>query len=82
MRIAIIGSGVSGLTSAYLLSPSHEITIFEKSDRIGGHAHTIIVEEDGKKIAVDNGFMVYNPERYPNFVQLLNQLGVEYSRPL
>jgi predicted NAD/FAD-binding protein len=77
MRIAIIGSGVSGLTSAYLLSPSHEITIFEKSDRIGGHAHTIIVKEDGKKIAVDNGFMVYNPERYPNFVQLLNQLGVE-----
>ncbi len=77
MKIAIIGSGVSGLTSAYLLSSQHEVTLFEKSDRIGGHAHTIIVEENGNKIAVDNGFMVYNPDRYPNFVKLLEQLNIK-----
>lgn len=76
MKIAIIGSGVSGLVTAYLLAPHHEVTLFEKDSRIGGHAHTIHIKEKGEDIAVDNGFMVYNPERYPNFVGLLQQLDV------
>lgn len=77
MRIAIIGSGVSGLTSAYLLSPHHKVTVYEKDSRLGGHAHTLFVGKGTKKIAVDNGFMVYNPQMYPNFIGLLDELGVE-----
>ena len=76
MKIAIIGSGISGLVSSYLLSPHHEVTLFEKDSRIGGHSHTQYIKEKGKTISVDNGFMVYNPQRYPNFVNLLRQLGV------
>lgn len=76
MRIAVIGSGVSGLVSAYLLAPHHEVVVFEKYDRIGGHAHTIAVKEGAETIPVDNGFMVYNPEQYPNFIKLLDELGV------
>lgn len=76
MKIAIIGSGVSGLVSAYLLSPYHEVILYEKSDRLGGHAHTLFVKNGKKEIPVDNGFMVYNPERYPNFVKLLEELHI------
>lgn len=76
MKIAVVGSGVSGLVSAYLASKHHEVTIYEKANRLGGHAHTITVNEDGKEIKVDNGFMVFNPDRYPNFVALLGELGV------
>lgn len=68
MKIAVIGSGVSGLVSAYLLAPHHQVVIIEKSARIGGHAHTLMVKEGSQTIPVDNGFMVYNPERYPNFI--------------
>ncbi|NTW32732.1 MAG: FAD-dependent oxidoreductase [Bacteroidetes bacterium] len=75
MKIAIIGSGVSGLVSAYYLSKEHDVTIYEKDNRIGGHAHTIFVEDN--KIAVDNGFMVFNPPKYPNFIKLLSELGVD-----
>lgn len=77
MKIAVIGSGVSGLASAYLLAQHHEVTIFEKSDRLGGHAHTLHVSENGQDIAVDNGFMVFNPKRYPFFVRWMNELGIE-----
>ena len=77
MKIAIVGSGVSGLVSAYLLSTKYEVTLFEKDSRLGGHSHTLFIKENGKEIAVDNGFMVYNPERYPNFVKLLEKLGVK-----
>lgn len=80
MKIAVIGSGVSGLVSAYLLSENHAVTVFEKDKRIGGHAHTIQLEESGEKIAVDNGFMVYNPDRYPYFVKLLEELKVKTTK--
>jgi predicted NAD/FAD-binding protein len=76
MKIAVIGSGVSGLVSAYLLAPHHKVVMFEKNARIGGHAHTLTVKEGSQSIPVDNGFMVYNPERYPNFIKLLDELGV------
>lgn len=77
MKIAVIGSGVSGLVSAYLLARDHEVKIFEADNRLGGHAHTITVDANGQKIGVDNGFMVFNPVRYPHFVKLLERLDVE-----
>ncbi len=77
MKVAIIGSGISGLTTGYLLSRNHDITMFEKNDYIGGHTHTHDIEYEGKNWAVDSGFIVYNERTYPNFIKLLDQLGVE-----
>ena len=76
MKIAIIGSGISGLTSAYLLSKEHQVTVFESDSRIGGHTHTVDVEINGKTTSVDTGFIVFNDWTYPNFIALLEQLGV------
>lgn len=77
MKIAIIGTGVSGLVSAHMLKDLHDITVFEEQDRIGGHVHTVDVEQDGITYAVDTGFIVYNDWTYPNFIRLLEALGVE-----
>jgi predicted NAD/FAD-binding protein len=77
MRIAIIGTGISGMLAAYLLHRDHEITVFEAADYIGGHTNTIHVRLDGLTYAVDTGFVVFNDWTYPNFIQLLTQLGVE-----
>ncbi|MCA4962831.1 NAD(P)/FAD-dependent oxidoreductase [Pseudomonas sp. Y24-6] len=79
MKIAIIGSGISGLTSAHLLNRSHEITLFEASDWIGGHTHTVDVTVDGRNYAVDTGFIVFNDWTYPNFIRLLGLLGVRFK---
>ena len=79
MNIAIIGSGISGLTSAYLLNRSHEITVFEASDWVGGHTHTVDVTVEGRSYAVDTGFIVFNDWTYPNFIRLLEQLGVGFK---
>lgn len=79
MRIAIIGSGISGLTSAYLLNRRHDITVFEASDWIGGHTHTVDVEVGGRQYAVDTGFIVFNDWTYPNFIRLLDHLGVGFK---
>ncbi len=76
MKIAIIGSGISGLTSAYYLNDKHDIQIFEAGDYIGGHTATIDVELDGKKYAVDTGFIVYNDRTYPRFIKMMNEIGV------
>ena len=73
MKVAIIGSGVSGLVSAYLLSRKYEVTIFEKENRAGGHANTVSVTDSEKKYNLDVGFIVYNEKTYPKFTQLLNQ---------
>jgi predicted NAD/FAD-binding protein len=75
-RIAIIGSGISGLTAAHLLHRDHDITVFEANDYIGGHTNTLDVDLDGESHAVDTGFIVYNEKNYPNFVRLLDRLGV------
>ena len=77
MKIAIIGSGISGLTSAYLLNRNHDITVFEANDYIGGHTHTHNIKIKNKEYAVDTGFIVYNERTYPNFIKLLDTLGVE-----
>ena len=72
MKIAIVGTGISGLTSAYLLDRKHEIIVFEKNDYIGGHTHTHSISSREKIIPIDSGFIVYNEETYPNFIKLLN----------
>ncbi|HEX5842251.1 MAG TPA: FAD-dependent oxidoreductase [Pseudomonas sp.] len=79
MKIAIIGSGIAGLTSAYLLNRSHDITVFEAGDWIGGHTHTVEVQVAGQRYAVDTGFIVFNDWTYPNFIRLLSQLGVGFK---
>jgi predicted NAD/FAD-binding protein len=80
MKIAIIGTGISGMVAAYLLHRDHEITVFEAAGYIGGHTNTIDVELDGRVYAVDTGFIVFNDWTYPNFIALLTKLGVE-SQP-
>ncbi|MFC4863088.1 NAD(P)/FAD-dependent oxidoreductase [Pseudomonas sp. MAHUQ-62] len=80
MRIAIIGTGISGLTCAHLLSRRHEVTVFEASDWIGGHTHTVDVQWQDRSYSVDTGFIVFNDWTYPNFIRLLQQLRVA-SRP-
>jgi len=87
-RIAIIGSGVSGLTCAHYLGMQHEVTVFEANDYIGGHVNTIDVAlQDGKKAksgneersAIDTGFIVFNERTYPNFFRLLHELQVPFQ---
>lgn len=76
-RIAIVGSGISGLACARFLHPHHDITVFEKDDRIGGHSHTVAVSEGGRDLPLDTGFMVYNEVTYPLLTRLFHELGVE-----
>lgn len=77
MRIAIVGTGISGMLVAHLLHRHHDITVFEADDRIGGHTNTVDVELGGRTFAVDTGFIVYNDWTYPNFIRLLDRLGVD-----
>jgi predicted NAD/FAD-binding protein len=79
MKVAIVGSGISGLTSAYLLNRSHDITVFEAEDWIGGHTHTVDVQVNGRDYAIDTGFIVFNDWTYPNFIRLLDSLGVTFK---
>ncbi|MDX6634246.1 MAG: uncharacterized protein QOF06_449 [Solirubrobacterales bacterium] len=76
MRIAIVGTGISGLTAAHKLVPEHEIVVYEASDRIGGHTHTVPVEAEDGTHWIDTGFIVFNDRNYPNFEALLGELGV------
>ena len=76
-NIAIIGSGISGLTSAYLLSQKHKVTVFEKNDYIGGHTATVDIDYHQTSYQLDTGFIVFNDKTYPNFLKLLAQIGVE-----
>ncbi|TEW52864.1 NAD(P)/FAD-dependent oxidoreductase [Psychromonas algicola] len=75
-NIAIIGSGVSGLTAAYLLSKKHNVTVFEKNDYIGGHTATVEIEKDGQTYVLDTGFIVFNDKTYPNYLALLDEIGI------
>ncbi|WGZ92504.1 MAG: NAD(P)-binding protein [Candidatus Thiothrix putei] len=75
--VAIIGSGITGLASAWLLHPRYNVTLFEKNAYIGGHTHTIDVPEQDRQIPVDTGFIVYNDRNYPNLIGLFAQLGIE-----
>ncbi|TDF38638.1 FAD-dependent oxidoreductase [Alteromonadaceae bacterium M269] len=75
-RIAIIGTGISGLTCAHLLADKHEVSVFEANDYIGGHTATVDVEVGQRKYAIDTGFIVYNDWTYPNFIKLMKKLNV------
>jgi predicted NAD/FAD-binding protein len=75
-KIAVIGAGISGLLSAYLLSREHDVTLFEANEYLGGHTHTKSVQSGGKTYPVNTGFIVYNDWTYPNFIKLMTQLGV------
>ncbi len=77
MKMAIVGTGISGLTAAYMLQGDHDVHVFEANNYIGGHTNTIIVKEDNKKIPVDTGFIVFNKKNYPNLCKLFDVLGVE-----
>ena len=77
MQIAVIGSGVSGLSAAWLLSEKHRVVLYEKDDRLGGHANTQLVDVGGAELAVDTGFLVYNELNYPNLSALFRHLGIE-----
>jgi predicted NAD/FAD-binding protein len=76
-RIAVVGSGIAGLSSAWLLSQRHEVTLFEADDRLGGHTHTVDITVEGKRFAVDTGFLVFNDRTYPNLCALFEHLQVE-----
>ena len=77
MKIAIIGSGISGLTAAWYLRHKHNITLFEANDYAGGHTATVDVEVNSGQYAIDTGFIVFNDRTYPNFEQLLMELDIQ-----
>ena len=79
MKVAVIGSGISGNTLAYLLNKNHDVTLYEKDKRIGGHSHTHEIVINNKKVNVDTGFIVFNKKTYPLFTSLLDNLGVKYE---
>lgn len=79
MKIAVIGSGIAGLTAAHLLSEQHEVWVYEKGDYIGGHTATVDVEVAGKRYAIDTGFIVFNDRTYPYFKTLLRRNGVAWQ---
>jgi uncharacterized protein len=78
-RIAVIGSGISGLASAYYLSRKHEVFLFEREARLGGHTHTVTVESSRGPLPVDTGFIVHNDRTYPNLIKLLGELRIPRS---
>ena len=80
MRIAVVGTGIAGLASAWLLSPRHDVHVFERRGRPGGHTNTLDVDAGGRSVGIDTGFIVYNEVTYPLLVRLFDELGV-VTRP-
>ena len=80
MKIAVVGSGISGLSAAYYLSKKHHVDLYEKEDHFGGHSHTIDLTFDKKKISVDIGFIVFNFETYPNLINFFKENDVEIEK--
>ena len=82
MKVAVIGSGISGLSAAYFLSKKYKVDLFEKEDRFGGHSHTIDIKlnEDTNKIHADIGFIVFNKKTYPNLINFFKEIEVEIEK--
>ncbi len=80
MKIAVVGSGISGLSAAYYLSKKHHVDLFEKGNHFGGHSHTIDLNIGTKKVAVDIGFIVFNFRTYPNLVKFFNENKIELEK--
>ena len=83
MKIAVVGSGISGLSAAYYLSKKHNVDLFEREDHFGGHSHTIDLFLDEKKVSVDIGFIVFNFNTYPNLINFFkeNDIQILYYLP-
>ena len=79
-KLAIIGTGIAGMGSAHLLQHQYDISIFEQADYIGGHTNTITVDEDGKDVFIDTGFMVFNFETYPNLCKLFKEINAPVKK--
>ena len=81
MKIAVVGSGISGLSAAYYLSKKHKVDLFEKENQFGGHANTLRVTYDiNQEVDVDIGFMVFNKVTYPNLINFLKELNVPFEK--
>ena len=80
MKIAVVGSGISGLSAAYYLSKKHHVDLFEKEDHFGGHSHTIDLIFDEKKVSVDIGFIVFNFQTYPNLINFFKENDVQIEK--
>ena len=79
-RIAIIGSGISGLSAAYHLHDEYQVTLFEKDDYFGGHTDTHQLVIDNQTVNIDSGFIIFCPEFYPNFCVMLDSIGIESKK--
>ena len=80
MKIAVIGSGISGLSASYYFSKNHKVDLFEQDDHFGGHSYTYDIKEENKIIAVDLGFIVFNEKTYPNLIRFFNELNVPFEK--
>ena len=80
MKIAVIGSGISGLSASYYFSKNYKVDLFEQDDHFGGHSYTYDIKEDNKIIAVDLGFIVFNEQTYPNLIRFFNELNVPFEK--
>jgi uncharacterized protein len=78
-RVAIVGTGIAGMIAAYLLNEEYDITVFEKKNYVGGHTHTVEVDEGDTKVPIDTGFIVFNKTNYPNLLKLFKKLDVAYK---
>ena len=80
MKIAVIGSGISGLSAAYFLSKNHNVDLYEQNDHFGGHSYTYDIKEEDKIVSVDLGFIVFNELTYPNLINFFNELNVPFEK--
>ncbi len=80
MKVAVIGSGISGLSAAYYLSKNHQVDLFEREDHFGGHSYTVDVILNKKKLSVDVGFIVFNHQTYPNLINFFKEIDIEIEK--
>ena len=80
MKIAVIGSGISGLSAAYYLSKKHKVDLLEQDDHFGGHSYTYDIKEENKVTPVDLGFIVFNEQTYPNLIKFFHELEVPFEK--